>query len=189
MKEEIVCAGFGGQGIMFLGKLLALAAMKEDKFVTWMPSYGAEVRGGTAHSMVVISDKEIASPVVTHPTCALVMNQPSLDKFLPKTKAGGLVIVNTSLAKIKNSKVDLDILEIPATEMAAQLGNVKVANMIVLGAYLSKRKTISLENVIRALRETLTVQLQELNIKALNSGFDLTLDSKRFTVNITSINR
>ncbi|MCM8778863.1 MAG: 2-oxoacid:acceptor oxidoreductase family protein [Candidatus Omnitrophica bacterium] len=173
MKEEVICAGFGGQGIMVLGKILALAAMKEDKFVTWMPSYGAEVRGGTAHSMVVISDREITSPVITNPTTAIVMNQPSLDKFLPKTKAQGLVIVNTSLAKVNPTRKDLEILKVPATEMAAKLGNIKVANMIILGAYLAKRKTLSLESVLNALPETISAEFLELNEIALRTGFNL----------------
>lgn len=173
MKEEIICAGFGGQGIMFLGKILALAGMKENKYVSWMPSYGAEVRGGTAHSMVVISDKEIASPIVSHPTTAIVMNQPSLDKFLPKTKAQGLVIVNTSLAKVNSPRKDLEVLEIPATEMAASLGNIKIANMIVLGVYLAKKKLLNLESAIQSLKETLAEQFLELNISALKAGFNL----------------
>ncbi len=182
MKEEIICAGFGGQGIMFLGRLLASVAMKEGKFVTWMPSYGAEVRGGTAHSMVVISDKEVASPVVTSPATAIVMNQPSLDKFLPKTKPKGLIIINTSLARMDNSKADLDILKIPATEMAAQLGNVKVANMVVLGAYLAKKKIFPLEGAIHALRETMTTQLQKLNEEAVKAGFDFMVNATGYTV-------
>jgi len=160
---------------MFLGRLLAYVAMKEGKFVTWMPSYGAEVRGGTAHSMVVISDKEIASPVVTNPTTAMVMNQPSFNKFLPKTKSQGLVIVNTSLAEIKTVRNDVEILEIPATNMAAKLGNVRVANMIALGGYLAKKRIFSLESAICALSEIVTAEFQELNEKALKLGFDFTL--------------
>jgi 2-oxoglutarate ferredoxin oxidoreductase subunit gamma len=172
-REQIICAGFGGQGIMFLGKLLAQAAMKEGRFVTWMPSYGAEVRGGTAHSMVVISDKEVASPVVTQPTTAMVMNQPSLNKFLPKTKSGGLVIINTSLAKLNGVRTDVEVLEIPATDIATQLGNVRVGNMVVLGAYLAKRKILSLERVLNALQETVAAKFLELNECALRFGFNL----------------
>ncbi|MCM8784323.1 MAG: 2-oxoacid:acceptor oxidoreductase family protein [Candidatus Omnitrophica bacterium] len=170
MKEELICAGFGGQGIMVLGKFLAQAIMKEGKFfVTWMPSYGAEVRGGTAHSMVVISDKEIASPLVTHPTTAIVMNQPSLDKFLPKTK--DLIISNSTLAVCREIPGNLEILEIPATEMATDLGDVRVANTIVLGAYLKKKKVALLSTIAEVFRELFSGEVLKLNERALNLGF------------------
>jgi len=171
MKEEIICAGFGGQGIMVLGKFLAQAVMREGNFfVTWIPSYGAEVRGGTAHSMVVISDKEIASPLVSYPNTSLIMNQPSLDKFLPKTKE--LVILNSSLANCADNLYNnLEILKIPATEMAKELGDVRVANTILLGVYLKKRKLISLKTMLDVFRDFFRGEVLKLNEQALNLGF------------------
>ncbi|MCX5657786.1 MAG: 2-oxoacid:acceptor oxidoreductase family protein [Candidatus Omnitrophica bacterium] len=178
MKEEIICAGFGGQGIMFLGKLLAYLGMKEGKFVTWMPSYGAEVRGGTAHSMVIISSEEIASPLVNKPTTAIIMNQPSADKFLPRIKSGSLAIINTSLAVVKSLNCDLDILKIPATEIAVQLGNIKTANMVILGAYLAKNKICHLEKAKKVLKEVFSGKLLKINEEALDAGYEFTLNSK-----------
>ena len=151
MREELIFAGFGGQGIMFMGKLLSHAAMNSGKFVTWMPSYGAEVRGGTAHSMVVISDNAVASPVVKEPSICVVMNRPSLKKFEPKVKPKGILIINKSLIDIDAKRTDIDILEIPATEMAFNLGNSRVSNMIILGALLAKRDIVPIESLIDSL--------------------------------------
>lgn len=155
---------------MALGKFIAQAVMREEKFfVTWMPSYGAEVRGGTAHSMVVISDKEIASPLVNHPTTAIVMNQPSLDKFLPKTKE--LVIINSTLAICNTPPQNVEILEVPATKMATDLGDVRVANAIMLGVYLKKKRFFLLNTILEIFRELFSGEIRRLNEEALKLGF------------------
>lgn len=175
MIEEIVFAGFGGQGIMFMGKALAYAAMKRDKFVTWMPSYGAEVRGGTAHSMVVISDKVIASPVVKEPSVCVVMNKPSFDKFNSKVTKGGILVVNKSMIEIGEKRKDIGILEVPATDMAYELGNSRVANMIILGALLSKRDILPVQSLIDILGDIIPKSRQKMlpiNQDAVRKGYE-----------------
>lgn len=173
-RQEVICAGFGGQGILFLGKLIALCAMKENKFNTYMPSYGAEVRGGTAYSMAIISDGPIPSPVVTLPDVSIVMNEPSFKKFRHKIKKGGLLIVNSSLVgnvpKLKNLKV----IKLPLTDIAASLGNIKVANMVALGAYIKKTKVVSVKTVLKALEEFIKdKKLVVLNKLAVLKGASL----------------
>jgi len=173
--ERIVAAGFGGQGIMVLGKLLSLAAMKEGKQVTWMPSYGAEVRGGTAHSMTVISDEAIASPVVSTPAICIVMNRPSLLKFKDRIEKGGLLVVNTSLVKDKLKKKGIDVLEVPATDMANDLGNVKVANMVILGALIKKKKIVSIKTITDSLSDIFgskNKKIVDLNKLAVKRGWE-----------------
>lgn len=158
---------------MLAGKLLAQAACLEGKQVTWMPSYGAEVRGGTAHSMVVISDKEISSPVVSKSTSCIIMNNPSLRKFEGKIVHGGLMILNSSLAKSDVRRGDINIVRLALTQIATDLGNVKVANMVALGAYVAIKKTVPLKKLIEALKSVLPVhhhRLLPLNEKALREG-------------------
>ncbi|MFH1406825.1 MAG: 2-oxoacid:acceptor oxidoreductase family protein, partial [Candidatus Omnitrophota bacterium] len=135
MLEKVIFSGFGGQGVLFMGKLLASSCMNDGLHVTWMPSYGAEVRGGTAHSMVVVSDDAIASPAIFNPTSVIAMNEPSLLKFEQKIMPGGLLVLNTSLISRFPSRKDIEVLEIPATDTADKLGSTKVANMVCLGAY------------------------------------------------------
>jgi 2-oxoglutarate ferredoxin oxidoreductase subunit gamma len=174
--EEIIFAGFGGQGIMLMGKLLAQAALTENRRVSYMPSYGAEMRGGTAHSMVKISTQEIASPYVSRPGAGVVMNQPSLEKFQSRIKKGGLLVVNSTLAQAVNLKGDSEILQLPLTALADELGNVKVSNMLALGVLAKKKKLVSLGNLVVALREVLPPHrhnLIPLNEKALRKGFGL----------------
>ncbi|MCK4648348.1 2-oxoacid:acceptor oxidoreductase family protein [bacterium] len=176
MREEIIIAGFGGQGIMFAGTLLAQGAMEEGFQVTFFPSYGAEMRGGTANCSLIISDEEIGSPVVTNPSSCLILNRPSLDKFEGRMREKGLLILNSSLVDRGVERKDLKIAEVPATEMAIKLGNVKVANMIALGAYLKKSKIIPLEGVIKSLPKILGEKkkdLLEINEKALEKGSEL----------------
>jgi len=175
MHEEIVFAGFGGQGIMFMGKAMAYAAMKRGKLVTWMPSYGAEVRGGTAHSMVVISDKVIASPIVKEPSVCVVMNKPSFDRFNSKVTKDGILIVNKSMIKIDEKRKDIGILEVPATEMAYELGDSRVANMITLGALLSKRDIFPVQSLIDILGEVIPKSRQKMlsiNQDAVRKGYE-----------------
>jgi 2-oxoglutarate ferredoxin oxidoreductase subunit gamma len=171
--EEIFCAGFGGQGIMFMGKLFAEAALAAGRYVTWMPSYGAEVRGGTAYSMVKISKKEIASPVVINPNMLIVMNKPSLLKYESQLKAGGILISNKSMIDESPSRKDIKTVSIPMTAMASSLGNVRCANMIAAGALVKRSKMITLRNIQAALKEALKGKedLFLLNKKALEKGY------------------
>jgi len=171
--EEILCAGFGGQGIMFMGKLLAEAGLMAGKFVTWMPSYGAEVRGGTAYSMAKISTGEIASPIVTNPDILVAMNEPSLVKYEPMVKPGGIVIANKSLISGSARRKDVKLVNIPMTALASALGSTKCANMIAIGAIANRSKTILLKNVLSALKEALKDKedLLALNKKALERGY------------------
>ncbi len=167
--EEIIIAGFGGQGIMLAGKLLAQTAMNAGKEVTYMPSYGAEVRGGTANCMVVISENEIACPVVGQPDTLIVMNKASLNKFGPRLRKGGLLIMNSSLI---DNKPELDssieVVAIPADDLAVELGNKKAANMVALGAYLQKRGHLSVETAAKALPETIAKRYH--NTLPINTG-------------------
>lgn len=173
--EEILCAGFGGQGIMFMGKLFAEAGLEAGRHVTWMPSYGAEVRGGTAYSMVKISKDEIASPVVTRPNMLIVMNKPSLLKYEDKLAEGGILISNKSLIDEPAKRKDIKSSNIAMTDMAADLGNVKCANMIAVGALVKHSKMITLRNVLSALKEALKGRedLFILNKSALEKGYRL----------------
>ena len=173
MREEIIMAGSGGQGIMFAGTLLAHAAMEEGLNVTYFPSYGAEMRGGTAKCTVIISDERIGSPVVANPSTLLAMNESSLQKFAPEVKRNGLIIVNSSLSKKGVGIDDVEVLNIPATELAEKLGDKKVANMVILGAYIKKRKVVSLERTMESLGKVLgegRENLIKLNREALRKG-------------------
>jgi 2-oxoglutarate ferredoxin oxidoreductase subunit gamma len=172
-KTEILLAGFGGQGIMLLGKLLAEAGLASRKNVTWMPSYGAEVRGGTAYSMTKISDKEIANPIVTAPDILVAMNEPSLVKYEGKLKAKGLLILNKSLVKSKPARKDITIVSIPMTQIAAKLGSVRSANMVAMGALLKRSKLFPVRVVTAALHEMLRPkeEIFILNKKAIEEGY------------------
>jgi 2-oxoglutarate ferredoxin oxidoreductase subunit gamma len=138
MIEQVIMAGFGGQGVMSMGQLLAYSGMLEGKNVSWLPSYGPEMRGGTANCNVIVSDDEIGSPIVTEATAVIAMNLPSLDKFEHSVMPGGTLIINSSLIERKCSRTDIDVFYIPANEIADELGNNRVANMVMLGAYLKK---------------------------------------------------
>ncbi|HPN73542.1 MAG TPA: 2-oxoacid:acceptor oxidoreductase family protein [Candidatus Omnitrophota bacterium] len=175
VDERIICAGFGGQGIMVMGKVLAEAAMLSGFNVTWMPAYGAEVRGGTAYAMVRFSDSLVANPVVEKAGTAIIMNGPSMEKFISSVEPGGLAVVNTSLVAGEIKKRGLDIQAHPITEEAIKLGNVKVANMIAAGIYAARKKLLD----PGVLRETIKIMAGEreeiipVNIKALERGLEL----------------
>ena len=185
LYEEIVIAGFGGQGIMLAGKLLAQTAMKAGKEVTYMPSYGAEVRGGTANCMVVVADKKIACPVVGKPDSLIVMNKASLNKFGPRLKNGGLLIMNSSLIDTEPQLDDsVEIIAVPADRLAVELGSQKAANMIALGAYLQKRRYLTPDAAAQALPDVLAERYHKtlpLNTEALRKGaeFAKTYDNVR----------
>jgi 2-oxoglutarate ferredoxin oxidoreductase subunit gamma len=174
IHEEVIIAGFGGQGIMLAGKLLAQTAMNSGKEVTYMPSYGAEVRGGTANCMVVISEKEIACPVVGKPNSLIVLNKASLAKFGLRLKKGGLLIMNSSLIDDEPQLDDsIEIISIPVDELAVELGNKKTANMVALGAYLQRKGHLTIESVIEALPETIAERYHKtlpVNTEALRRG-------------------
>ncbi|MCX5711273.1 MAG: 2-oxoacid:acceptor oxidoreductase family protein [Candidatus Omnitrophica bacterium] len=175
MTERIIIAGAGGQGIMLLGKVLAEAAMKEGKFVTWLPAYGAEVRGGTSHCMLVISDEEIGSPYVSKADTLIIMNSPSLEKFKGRLAAGGLLVLNSSLAKPeKQGKVK--IIQHPFSDKAIEMGNIKIANMIALGCYVGLRKSVSIKNVLGVIEDIAPKGKKDLvliNQEALKKGVAL----------------
>lgn len=176
MIEKVIIAGAGGQGIMLLGKVLAQAVMRENKYVTWLPSYGAEVRGGAAYCMVVISDTEISSPYINPADTLIIMNAPSLERFKNWAKFKGLLIVNSSLARCNIDKKNLQILEYPFTDIAVKLGNIKVANMVALGCYLANKKIIDVKNVFKVMEEIAPPDrkdLIEINKKALREGMKL----------------
>ncbi|MDD2890532.1 MAG: 2-oxoacid:acceptor oxidoreductase family protein [bacterium] len=147
MKQEIILAGFGGQGVIKAGVLLAYAAMKENKRCTHFPSYGAEMRGGTANCSVIISDLLISSPVIGEADTVIAMNEPSLIKFEPRLKKGGLLIYNSSIIASKPKRSDIELLAVPANEIAESVGSAKSANMVVVGAYIAKTKIVSPESV------------------------------------------
>jgi 2-oxoglutarate ferredoxin oxidoreductase subunit gamma len=176
MLEEILIAGFGGQGVMSMGQLIAYAGMLEGKDVSWLPSYGPEQRGGTANCAVVVSDGAVGSPLVTNPSTAIVLNNPSFDKFEPRVRQGGLLIINSTLVSRISDRLDIEVIEMNATDMAIDLGNSRVANMILLGAFLELKKVVSVESVIESLKKVLAPEkhhLIELNKMALSKGASL----------------
>ena len=154
MQDDVVMAGFGGQGIMLIGKILAYAGMEEGREVSWLPSYGPEMRGGTANCTVVISDLPIGSPVVQKPKSLVVMNRPSLERFGPDVRPGGTVIINSSLIPIRSDREDVSEFLVPANDIAIELGVPKAANMVILGAYVAKTGIVSLETVKAFVKKT-----------------------------------
>lgn len=173
MEERIIAAGFGGQGVMALGQLLTYAGMVEDKNVSWLPSYGPEMRGGTANCNVVISTSPVGSPVVVEATTALVLNKPSLDKFEDAVVPGGRLFINSSLIEDKSTREDIDVLYIPANDIANDLGNTRVANMVMLGAYIEATKTVELESIYEAFTKVFgehRAHLLPINKEALEKG-------------------
>ena len=146
--HEIIVAGFGGQGVMSIGTTMAETAMAQGLNVSWLPSYGPEMRGGTANCNVVIADTEIISPIVLEPSELIAMNQPSLDKFEPAVKPGGLILVNQSIVERKVQRDDVQAIYVPSLEIASELGNMRVANMAMLGAYIEATKYLTFETVV-----------------------------------------
>lgn len=173
MDHKIVISGFGGQGVMLLGKIISYSGMLEGKYVTWFPSYGPEMRGGTANCTVIVSDDPIGSPVVDNPNELIVMNIPSLIKFENKVVKNGIIFINSSVVDREPERNDVDIVKIPANDIADKIGSVRVANMVVLGAYIAKTNAIKLETVLEALRKKLEGKSEELlilNEKAIKEG-------------------
>ena len=177
MFEQIIISGFGGQGALFAGQLLTYAGHEEDRHVAWLPSYGPEMRGGTARCTVTVSDEPIGSPITDTPSAVIALNPPSLEMFEPRVLPGGLLIVNSSIAKEEVKRKDIRSLRIPATAMARdEFANERMANMILLGALVSMTQVVTLDSVMAALRKNLPQRrhhLLEPNRIALQKGWDI----------------
>ena len=175
MMDKVLLAGFGGQGVMFMGKILAYAGMLGNLEVCWIPSYGPEMRGGTANCSVILSDEEIHSPVIDQADGGIVLNKPSYDKFLSRIKPGGVLVVNSSIVHMDKVRDDIEIVAIPAGDMAHEIGNVNLANMVCLGALLPKLKLVTLDKIEKALDEVVgrkKPELYELNLTAIKKGLE-----------------
>ena len=173
MTNEIIIAGFGGQGVMAIGKSLAEAGMKEGKEVSWLPSYGPEMRGGTANCSVAISEDPIVSPIILEPTELIAMNLPSLVKFEPTVVPGGTIFVNSSIITEKVTRTDVKAVYVPCLDIAQELGNLKVANMVMLGAYIQAMGNLGFDTIKEMLVHMFTgpkAKLVDLNIEALRRG-------------------
>lgn len=175
MQNDVIMAGFGGQGILLIGKMLAYAGMHEGKEVSWLPSYGPEMRGGTCNCTVVISDRPVGSPVIQSPRAVLAMNLPSLDKFEGNLRPGGVLLINSSLIERSTERDDVTVIEVPANEVANELGNPRGANMVALGAYLGATGAVTVEEVEKVVRETFAAKPKviDVNIEALHRGFEI----------------
>jgi len=176
METSIIVSGFGGQGSLFAGQSLAYAGMDAGLHVTWIPSYGPEMRGGTAHCTVILSDEPIGSPLVSRPTIAIAMNLPSMDKYEPLVQAGGVLVVNSSLVDRPAERDDIRVVDVPANEIADELGDRRLANMVMLGAMLAETELLPLESVETALEAHLPARHRELlaaNYQALRRGATL----------------
>ena len=173
MTYETVMAGFGGQGLLFSGKVLAYAGLLEGRELSWLPSYGPEMRGGTCNCSVIISDEPVGSPIIAHPNVLMVMNEPSLDKFEDAVAPGGTIFVDSSLIARKVRRTDVDVVYIPATQMATEMEATSLANMIILGAIVEKLGCVKSGTMLDALKHTISARkanLLDLNFKAVEAG-------------------
>ena len=175
MKEEIIIAGFGGQGVLSMGKILAYGGIMQDQEVAWLPSYGPEMRGGTCNVSVVLSDNKISSPILSKFDTAIILNQQSMDKFEKQVKPGGLLIYDTNGITRHPERTDITVCRIDAVEEAAKLGNAKAYNMVVLGAFLKMKPIVTMDNVIRGLKKSLPPRRHNLipmNEEAITVGMN-----------------
>lgn len=173
MTTQILLSGFGGQGILFTGKFLAYKGLLADKNVSWLPSYGPEMRGGTASCSVIISDEEVGSPIISQPDVLIAMNLPSFEKFEPTVKAGGIVIADSSLIESKSTRTDIDVYYIPATSLASDMGKQSLANMIILGKLLKVMGEFDEENIKTVLSKVIPpkkAEMLEINMQAMKIG-------------------
>lgn len=173
MLEELIVAGFGGQGVLSLGMTLAYAGMIEGKEISWMPSYGPEMRGGTANCITIISDNKISSPIISLFDSAIVLNQPSMDKFAPRVKPGGILLYESSNIFKPSTRTDIHIIGIPATSEAIKMKNAKIMNMIILGAYLKLKPVVKNDSILKALKKVLPEKyhnLLDINKQAVEKG-------------------
>lgn len=173
MYEDVIIAGFGGQGIIFAGKLLSYAGLREGKEVSYFPSYGAEMRGGTANCVVIVSDNPISSPIISNPKNAIMMSHPSYSKFFPRISSGGRGVINSSLVSDNVVREDVEVIRIPANEIAEDIGSPRIVNMVVLGAWIKKSGIVSVESLVLSLGEVISKSkrdLLSLNEEALGRG-------------------
>lgn len=172
MTHEIIIAGFGGQGVLSMGQLLVHAGLLDNKEVSWLPSYGPEMRGGSANCSVIVSDEPVVAPIVTDASCLMAMNRPSLEKFQKNVVPGGMIFVNSSLIDIKVSRDDVTTYYIPCNEIATKLGNNKVAGNVMLGAFIAATGAVSIDNIMASLSVTLKSKqhLLPVNREALEAG-------------------
>lgn len=176
MQREVTLAGFGGQGIMMIGQIVAYAGMDEALDVTWLPSYGPEMRGGTAYCTVIVSDRPISSPVISDPEICVAMNRPSLEKFGPTVRSGGFVLINSSLIHVGSGRKDVDELLVPCNEMAAEAGNPRCANIVMLGALIGRTNLVSREPVLSRIKYSFAKKGDDalrINIRAFGMGEEL----------------
>ena len=175
MKEEIIIAGFGGQGVLSMGKILAYGGIMQDQEVSWLPSYGPEMRGGTCNVSVILSDNKISSPILSRFDTAIILNQQSMDKFEAQVKPGGLLIYDTNGITRHPVRKDITICRLDAAKEAAKMGNAKAYNMVVLGAYLKMKPVVTMENVLKGLKKSLPPRHHKLipmNEQAINVGMN-----------------
>ena len=175
MQTEVIMSGFGGQGLMMIGKLLAYAGLEEGKDVTWLPSYGPEMRGGTANCTVVIADKPIGSPLITSPKAAVVMNQPSLEKFAPMLRKDGILVINSFMIPVNSDRTDIRCFRIKADQVALEMGNRRSANLVMLGAYIGLDEVVSHRTLLKAIKKTFASKEQfiEVNCKTFMKGYQM----------------
>jgi len=175
MTEEIIIAGFGGQGVLSMGKILAYSGVMADQEVAWFPSYGPEMRGGTANVTVILSENRISSPVLNEYDTAIILNQQSMDKFEPMVKSGGVLIYDPNGIIHPPKRTDINIYKIEGTRIAADMGNAKTFNMVVLGAYLKAKPVVKMESVQKGLEKSLPVRHHKLipmNLEAIQKGYE-----------------
>jgi len=176
MTHELIISGFGGQGVLSMGKILAYAGLMEDKEVTWMPAYGPEQRGGTANVTVIVSDDPVSSPILSSYDTAIVLNQPSLEKFESKVKPGGTLIYDSYGISVPPTRKDINVYRIEAMDTAAEMNMIKVFNMIVLGGFLKVHPVVTVDSVLKALRKTLPERhhhLIPMNEDAIRKGMEI----------------
>ena len=175
MKEEIIIAGFGGQGVLSMGKILAYGGIMQDQEVSWLPSYGPEMRGGTCNVSAILSDNKISSPILSRFDTAIILNQQSMDKFEKQVKPGGLLLYDTNGITRHPERTDITICRIDAVEEAAKMGNAKAYNMVVLGAFLKMKPIVTMENVLKGLKKSLPPRRHNLipmNEQAITAGME-----------------
>lgn len=175
MHAEVIVSGFGGQGALFAGQLLTYAGMDAGYQVTWIPSYGPEMRGGTAHCTVILSDDPIGSPIIRNPTAVIVMNPPSMEEYEPLVKPGGVLVANSTLVRERSKRDDILVVHVPANDLAAELGNVKMANVVLLGALLAIRPILPAEAVKQAMEDHIPEHRKHIiepNKRALDRGIE-----------------
>jgi 2-oxoglutarate ferredoxin oxidoreductase subunit gamma len=175
MHEEVIVSGFGGQGALFAGQILTYTGMDEGLQVSWIPSYGPEMRGGTAHCIIILSDDDIGSPIIRQPTICIVMNPPSMEKYEPLVKPGGLLVANSTLVRARTARDDIEAIYVPANQLASELGNVKMANVVLLGAMLGSREILPIDGIKRTLDTHIPKRRKHIiepNKRALDRGIE-----------------